>query len=541
MAAAGTLADRRSDQGDQGDRSQEATPRRAAHRPVALLTLSCLVAAVLALPLAFLAIEASGAGFGNVSRLIFRPLTWSLLWNTVRLTVAVTVLCAVIGTAGAWCVERTDLPGRRAWAVLLVIPLAIPDFVVSFGWHSLWTWAHGFRGAVIVMTLAVYPLVYLPVAASLRGADPGQEEVARSLGAGRIKTFVRITLGQAKGAIGGGCLLVALVLLAEYGAFEILGYQTFTTEIFSEFNGYSFAASCALSLVLVLLSLLVLAGEGMLRGRGHGRVSRSGPMAQRVNPPLPLGWARWPVLAASAALVLLALGLPVASTLYWMADGLPPALSGGANVSLLDAAGHTALYGGSAAALATVMAFPVALLAIRHSGRARQILERSTYLVLGMPGVVVAFALSYFTERYAAGFGYGTSLLLIAAYAIMFFPLALVGVKASLVRAPVSLDEVARSLGQRRLQVLFRVTVRLAGPGLVAAFCLVFLSAVTELTATLLLIPTGTQTLATQFWAYQSNLSYSQAAPFALVMIIVAAVPSYVLGRFFNRPVRARG
>ena len=276
MAAAGTLADRRS---DQGDRSEQATPRRA-RRPVALLTLSCLVAAVLALPLAFLLIEASGAGFGNVFHLIFRPLTWSLLWNTVRLTVAVTVLCAVIGTAGAWCVERTDLPGRRAWAVLLVIPLAIPDFVVSFGWHSLWTWAHGFLGAVIVMTLAVYPLVYLPVAASLRGADPGQEEVARSLGSGRIKTFVRITLGQAKGAILGGCLLVALVLLAEYGAFEILGYQTFTTEIFSEFNGYSFAASCALSLVLVLLSMLVLAGEGMLRGLTGGAGS-AGP-------------ARWP-------------------------------------------------------------------------------------------------------------------------------------------------------------------------------------------------------------------------------------------------------
>ena len=143
----------------------------------------------------------------------------------------------MIGTAAAWCVERTDLPGRRVWAVLVVVPLAIPDFVVSFGWNSLWTWVHGFRGAVIVMTLAVYPLVYLPVAASLRSADPGQEEVARSLGSAAVRTFVRITLGQAKGAILGGCLLVALVLLAEYGAFEILGYQTFTTEIFTEFNG----------------------------------------------------------------------------------------------------------------------------------------------------------------------------------------------------------------------------------------------------------------------------------------------------------------
>ncbi len=519
-------------------------PRRSVSRPVALLAVSGLIAVILVLPLVFLLVEASGAGAADVARLIFRPLTWTLLWNTVRLTVAVTVACAVIGTAAAWCVERTDLPGRRTWAVLFVVPLAIPDFVVSFGWHSLWNWAHGFVGAVIVMTLAVYPLVYLPVAASLRGADPGQEEVARSLGSGRLRTFARITLGQARGAIAGGCLLVALVLLAEYGAFEILGYQTFTTEIFAEFNSFSFAASCALSLVLVVLSLLVLAGEGLLRsgrsGRG-GRVARSGPMAQRVSPPHRLGRARWPVLAAAAALVLLALGLPIASTLYWMADGLPPALSGGANVSLLSAAGHTALYGVAAGAIATVAAFPVALLAIRHDGRLRHLLERSTYLVLGMPGVVVAFALSYFTEKYTAGVGYGTSLLLIACYAIMFFPLGLTGVKASLARAPVGLDEVARSLGQSRLRVLVRVTARLTAPGLAAAFCLVFLSVVTELTATLLLIPTGAQTLATQFWSYESNLSYSQAAPFALVMIVVAAVPSYVLGRFFDRPTQRQG
>ena len=528
--ATGTLTERQAE--------ARAVPPRA-RRPMALLAVSVLVAAVLALPLIFLLIEAQGAGISDVASLVFRPLTGTLLWNTVRLTVVVTLACAVIGTAAAWCVERTDLPGRRAWAVLVVVPLAIPDFVVSFGWNSLWTWAHGFSGAVIVMTLAVYPLVYLPVAASLRGADPGQEEVARSLGTGRVGTFIKITLGQAKGAILGGCLLVALVLLAEYGAFEILNYQTFTTEIFSELNGYSFNAACALSLVLVVFSLLVLAGEGMLRGRG--RVARSGPMTQRISPPQQLGWTRWPVLALFTALVLLALGVPIAAAVYWMVDGLPSALSGGSNVSLLDAAGHTALYGGTAAALATVMAFPVAMLAIRHSGRMRNLLERSTYLVLGMPGVVIAFALSYFTERYAAGFGYGTSMLLIACYAIMFFPLALVGVKASLARSPASLDEVARSLGQRRLAVLCRVTLRLAGPGLVAAFCLVFLSAVTELTATLLLIPTGTQTLATQFWAYETNLSYSQAAPFALVMIVVAAVPSYVLGRFFDRSAHAQG
>ena len=517
---------------------KSAVSPRPGRRPVALLTISALVAALLALPLVFLLVEAHGAGASDVAHLIFRPLTRTLLWNTVRLTVVVTAACAVIGTGAAWCVERTDLPGRRVWAVLVVVPLAIPDFVVGFGWASLWTWVHGFRGAVLVMTLAVYPLVYLPVAASLRMADPGQEEVARSLGSGRVRTFVRITLGQAKGAILGGCLLVALVMLAEYGAFEILGYQTFTTEIFTEFNGYSIAASCALSLVLVVLSLLVVAGEGALRGRGQ--VSRSGPMTQRVNPPQRLGWTRWPVLAAFAALVVLALGVPVGATVYWIQAGQAAGLSGGASVSMLDAAGHTALYGGSAGVLATILAFPVALLAIRHGGRVRQLLERSTYLVLGMPGIVIAFALSYFTEKYAAGFGYGTSVLLIGCYAIMFFPLALVGVKASLARAPVALDEMARSLGQRRLAVLGRVTLRLAGPGLAAAFCLVFLSVVTELTATLLLIPTGVQTLATQFWQYETDGSYAQAAPFAIAMILIAAVPSYVLGRFFDRSAHAR-
>jgi iron(III) transport system permease protein len=511
--------------------------RRRRRRPVVLFTSATLIAAALLVPLAFLLIEARGAGVSTMEHLIFRPLTGELLWNTVRLTVAVTALSAIIGTAAAWCTERTDLPGRRWWAVLVVIPLAIPDFVVSFGWYSLWTWMHGFRGAVIVLTLAVYPLVYLPVAASLRGADPGQEEVARSLGNGRVATFIRITLAQARGAILGGCLLVALVLLAEFGAFEILGYQTFTTEIFTEFNSMNgFAAACALSLALVLLSLLVLAGESMLRGRGS--VSRSGPLAQRKAPPHRLGPARWPVLAGFAALVLLALGVPVGASIYWMFSRTAPAITGG--VPLLTAALHTAGYGAVAAAITTVATLPVALLAVRHKGRVRQILERSTYLVLAMPGIVIAFALTYFVEIYAHGIGYGTSTLLVICYSIMFFPLALVGVKASLARAPVKLDEMARSLGLGQVSVLCRVTLRLAGPGLMAAFCLVFLSVVTELTATLLLIPTGVQTLATQFWVYQTNLSYGQAAPFALVMIGVAAVPSYVLGRFFDRSASRR-
>ena len=492
---------------------------------------SIAVAVVLILPLVFLLLEAQGAGTATVAHLLLRPLTGDLLWNTLRLTLAVTLACAVLGTTAAWLVERTDLPGRGIWAVLLVVPLAIPDFVVSFGWASLTTWMHGFRGAVVVMTLAVYPLVYLPVAASFRNADPGQEEVARSLGASRFTTFWRITLGQARVAILGGCLLVALVLLAEYGAFEILGYRTFTTTIFTEFTvSFNVATASALSIVLVLLSVLVLAGD--LAARGRGRISRSGPLARRVGARRPLGRGRIPALLGILVLIGLSLGVPVGACIYWMIERSTWALGG---VSLLDATWHTAAYGGSAALLSTLMALPVALLAVRHRGRVYQFLERSTYLVLAMPGLVIALALSYFTERYAGGFLYQSSPLLVASYAILFFPMALVGVKASVAQAPPNIEEVARSLGHGRLEVLRGVTLPLIGPGLGAAFCLVFLSAMTELTATLILIPTGVQTLATQFWAYQQNLSYGQAAPFALVIIAIAAVPSIILGRFFDR------
>ncbi len=510
-------------------------PVRAwARRPWGLAVASTLVVAAVLVPFVFLFIEVGG--FGNALDVIDRALTRTLLWNTVRLTVVVTLLCAVLGTAAAWLVECTDLPGRRLWAVLLVIPLAIPDFVVSFGWASLSTAIQGFPGAVLVMTLAVYPLVYLPVAASLRNADPGQEEVARSLGVGRFRTFWRITLGQARVAILGGCLLVALVILAEYGAFEILGYQTFTTEIFTELKTYDVPVASALSLVLVGLGLVVLAAEAMTRGRA--RVSRSGPMAQRALSRRRLGRATLPALLGVVVLVGLALGQPVGTDVYWIVARPTSTLSG---VSLLDATWHTAAYSGSAAALATAMALPVALLALRHRGRYGRLLERSTYLVLAMPGLVIALALSYFSERYAGGFLYQTAPLLVVAYAILFFPLALVGVRASVAQAPIGLEEVARSLGRRRLSVLGRVTLPLLAPGLAAAFCLVFLSGVTELTATLLLIPTNAQTLATQFWSYETNLDYGQAAQFSLVMIAIAAVPSYVLGRYFDRLPRNAG
>ena len=413
-----------------------------------------------------------------------------LLWNTVRLTVACTVLCAVLGVGAAWLVERSDIPLRRMWAVLLVLPLGIPDFVVGFGWVSIAPGLHGYLAAVMIMTLSLYPLVYLPVAAAMANVDAGLHDAARSLGLSPWRSFGRVTLRQVWPAVLGGCLLVTLGLLAEYGAFEIVQFQTFTVEIFTEFKlGFDAAAACTLSLVLVAISVAVLVGELALGGRG--RAFRSG-RARNASPPL---CARAP--AHPRSLAPHRTGRSRArgaggTIVYWIAHGGSSTLP---QPSILPALGHTALYSAAAAAIATLLAVPICTLALRHRGRLTVLIERLSYLPMALPGLVVALGLVAFSVRYAFAL-YQSAFELIVAYAILFLPLAVVGVRSAMSQASPRLEELGRSLGRVR-PPSSRVTLPLIAPGMAAAFALVFISSATELTATLLLRPTGVDTLAT--------------------------------------------
>jgi iron(III) transport system permease protein len=506
----------------------EAPERRPA--PPALVITSAVVAAAMLLPLVFMLVQAVQVGWPELSSLLFRHLTAVLLWNTVSLCAVVTAASAAIGTGAAFATERTHLPARRLLSALIVLPVAVPDFVIAWGWTSLAPSLHGLWGAALVLTLGLYPLVYLPVAASFRSADPAQEEVSRSLGRGRLQTFWLVSLRHARLALLGGCLLVTLYLLAEYGAFEILRYQTFTTEIFAEFEvGFDTPAASALSLVLVALGLIVLGGEALLARSGQrGRPQSRARVVTRAR----LGAATGPVVLSMVGLVALALGVPLWAIWHWMAASQRTTLP--AASSLGSAAWHTALYSACAAAVATLAALPVAILAVRHRGRMAMVFERTCLLVQALPGLVIALALVFFAVRYASAV-YQSAFLLVSTYVVMFFPLALVAVRASVARVPLSLEEVARSLGQAPPRVMLRVTLPLVLPGLLAAFFLVFLTAVTELTATLILVPTGVQTLATQFWAYTTDFSYGAAAPFAATMLAVAVVPTYLLGRWFDR------
>lgn len=494
--------------------------------PLATALGAGLVSALVLLPLVFLVVEAQQSGWSEVERLLFRHNTAVLLWNTLRLVVASTSLCLVIGVAAAWCVERTTIPGRRLWAVVLVLPLGIPDFVVGFGWVSIDHGLHGYLAAVMVMTLSLYPLVFLPAVAGLASVDPALEEVARSLGMGPLKVFFKVTLRQMLPAVLGGCLLVTLGLLAEFGAFEILQYQTFTVAIFTEFKlGFDAAAACALSLVLVALGVAALVGELALAGRG--RLARIGPGARRNAPKVALGALTIPVLIGLTALGALALGVPIGALVYWSIRGGSTTLP---SASILTAAAHTGELSAAAAALSTAFAIPVTIAAMRHRNRVSTTIERLALLPQALPGLVVALGLVSFSVRYALPL-YQSALELVVAYAILFLPLAVVGVRAALALAPMRLEEVGRSLGRRPAAVWLTITLPLIAPGLGVAFLLVFISSCTELTATLLLRPTGINTLATQFWVYTTDFSYGAAAPYAALIVAISAVPAYLLSR----------
>ncbi|HKT04933.1 MAG TPA: ABC transporter permease subunit, partial [Rugosimonospora sp.] len=372
---------------------------------------------------------------------------------------------------------------------------------------------------------------FLPVAAALRRADAAAEEVAASLGRGRWAILWRVTVPQARAALAGGALLVSLYLLGEYGAFAMLRFTTFATAIYTEFEtAFDIAAAAMLTLILIALALLMLAAEARVGRRG--RVVREDTTG-RPAAPVPLGRLRIPAVAGMLGVVAVTLGVPFFALGYWLLRGssttLPPA-------SIFGATATTLGYALAAAGLATAAAVPVALNTWRHPTRVSHAVERAVYLTRALPGIAIALALVFFAIRYAPA-AYQQPPLLVAGYTVLFFPLALTAVRASLAQVPHRVEEVARSLGTRPFLVLARVTLPLILPGLGAAAAMVALTASTELTATLLLRPTGTETLATQFWVYTSGLAWGAAAPYAVLMTALS-VPAVLMltRRTFGTP-----
>ncbi|MCA4995840.1 iron ABC transporter permease [Tsukamurella tyrosinosolvens] len=505
-----------------------------------LLTLAAAaLAAVAAVPLGFVVYTTIDTGWAESARLVFRPRVAELLSNTVLLTVIAVPLSVIVGVGGAWLVERTALWGRRAWSLLLAAPLAIPAFVGSYGWVSAIPSLGGLWSGVLIAVLFYYPLVYIPVAAALSRLDPALEESAAALGLGRWAVFARVVLPQLRLAALGGAVLVALHLLAEYGAFAMIRFDTFTTAIMvqyqSTFNG---TAGSMLAGVLALLCLFLLLAE--VAARGRARYARVGSGAVATPERIPLGGCQAGAQLALLALVGAALGLPLWFVVRWTVRGAAQTVP----ADLLGALGTSLGYGAATAVLTVAAAFPLAYLAVRRPNRITRTLEASTYVSSAMPGIVIGLALVTVSIRALPDL-YQSATVLILAYVLLFLPRAAVGLRAGLAQAPVSLEEAARALGAPPPIAFARITLRLTAPASAAGAALVFLAVTNELTATLILAPNGTRTLATEFWAKSSEIDYAGAAPYALAMVLLSLPTTYLLfrqsRRAAGRTTRTRG
>jgi iron(III) transport system permease protein len=507
--------------------SAPARTRRRAPRGV--FAAAAVSALLVLLPLAFTVWRAASFGLAEAIALVFRPLVGELLVNTLTITIATTLASAVIGTAAAWFVERTHLPGRRYWAVATAAPLAMPAFITSYAWVSFSLDLQDFNGALLVLTSAYFPLVYLPVAAALRSMDPALEESARALGCGRWGTFFRVILPQLRPALLGGMLLVALGVMSEFGAFTLLRFRTFTTEIFAEYRtSFDGPGSSLLACLLIVMCLVVLAFE--FRVRGAARYERVDRGTRRAVLRYKLGPWRWLVVAGFAALTIATLGVPLGMIGYWLTQPGAAAVTP-ADVSpelLFDATLSSFGFGLAAAVLTTLLVVPLAFLLVRYPGRLATLFERTVFLAQGIPGLVIALAIVSLAVHALQPL-YQSATLLVIAYSILFLPLALVSVRAALMQAQPRLEETARALGLGWTQTLVRVLLPLAGPGLGAAAAMVFISVVTELNATLLLSPIGTQTLATQVWSNTSTMAFAAAAPYAALLTGISLVASGLL------------
>ena len=313
---------------------------------------------------------------------------------------------------------------------------------------------------------------------------------------------------------------MALYTLSDFGAVSLLRYETLTWAIFLQYEGFNRGMAAVLSLMLVGVAAVILLMEAGTRGRSRYYRSTAGTVRPvRVTP---LGGWRWPAFGFCGGVVLTALVLPLSILGYWVLRGI----SAGEPLAFLWGRALNSVYvSGLAAGVVVAAALPVALLAVRYPGWLGMVIERLSYIGFALPGIVVALALVFFGIAYAPTL-YQTVGLLIFAYAVLFLPTALGAVRTSLLQVNPGLEEAARSLGRRPLRVLTTVTLPLVGPGILAGASLVFLVTLKELPATLLLSPTGFQTLATSIWTAASEAFFARAAAPSLLLIVVASLPT---------------
>jgi iron(III) transport system permease protein len=512
-------------------------------RSRSLTPTALLIAAAFAAPLAYLVIGTLTEP-GALAQL-WSSTSLAPLLRTLVLATLVSAAAAVVGTAAAWLVTRTDLPGRQVWKLLLPLPLVIPSFIGAFaliaafapgglvedvlGFRDL-PRIEGLGGAFLVLTLLTYPYVYLPVAARLNQLPASLEEAARLFGRRPREVFREIVLPQISSAVLAGTLLVFLYTVSEFGAVQLLRYDTFTRVLFTALKSFDQATALALGLDLAVLALLVVVLE---RSVSHAPRASRDRSIRGLH--VPLGRWRIPATAAISGVIGLALAAPVGVLSFWGLRGLVRGSTRSSALvtdlgSLLVPAWNTAQVAVAAAVVSIIAVLPIAYASVRRRTVSGNMANGLVVAGFALPGLVIALSLvSWVLDAGPLAAYYQTTTLLVFAYVVHFGAQSLRAAEVAVASVPHRLDDAARALGAGRIRRFVTVDLPLMLPGLLAGAGLVLLSTMKELPATLLLAPPGFETLATRVWNATQDAFLADASIASLLLILLSGVLTWVL------------
>jgi len=509
-----------------------------------LTLLSGAIAALMLFPITWIFLRALEVDPGRATDILVRPRSIEIALNSILLMAGVTVSSVVIGVPLAWLTVRTDLPFRRFWTVAIALPLAIPSYLGALAYISAFgprgelqsllaplgierlPEIYGLHGAIFVITLYTYPYVFLTTRAALKTFDTTLVDAARTLDHGYRETFRRITLPQIWPAITAGALLVALYAVSDFGTPAFMQLDVFTRQIYVEYRGWNLDYAAMLSIQLIVVTVVILALESRIRGQER-IYSEGGPGAGN-GITVELGRWRWPALAACTLVFVATLVLPVLVFGSWLVGGATSDVQ--AYQFQWTYAFNSAAVAAAAAIVAAIAALPIAYFAARYQSRLGDLFERATYVGYAVPGIVIGLALVFFGANYA-GIVYQTLPLLIFAYVVRFMPQSVGSTRTAVLQINPKLSEASRTLGRSSIETFRTVTLPLIAPGIVAGAALVFLTTMKELPATLLLRPTGFDTLVTHIWRAEQAAYMSHAAIPAFVILLVSGLSMVIILR----------
>ena len=491
------------------------------------------------------------------------------LTTTAGLMLGVGIGVSVFGVVTAWLVTMYRFPGVEIFHWALLLPLAIPAYVIAFvyteildfsgpvqtalrgmyGWNtSRDYWFPEIRslgGAISMMTLVLYPYVYLLARAAFLEQAAGVIEVSRTLGRGPWSSFFSVSLPLARPAIVIGISLALMETLNDFGTVDFFAVQTLTLGIYDVWRNMNSLAGAAqiASLIIVIVVALILAERGARRSQRYFNTTR------RLNPspPMLLG-PRAAFGAFMACLIPVTLGflLPAAWLVY---DALLYAEMFKSQ-TFLSAAGNSLMLSSLAAVIAVMIAIVLAYGARLRDGNLLRTATRLAGVGYAVPGAVLAIGIiiplakfdNALDEFLFTSFGFGTGLLLSGTivavtfgYVVRFLALALGAMEASLARVTPSIDGAARTLGAGPGRTLWRIHLPIVRGSMLAALILVFVDGMKELPMTIVMRPFNFETLATQVHQYSATERFAQAAPAALGIVLVGLLPVILLSRAISR------